>query len=352
MILRGERLDRATVLDRVGDLDQLGSITAAEFSDGPARGSRVLQLRSACGLQVDVLPDRGLDLGAASHDGLPLAWHSPRGFAAPGLTEPGGFGWARGFGGGLLSTCGLSSIGLPSEDAGESHGLHGRIGSIPAQDVTSRRFWAGDDLVLEISGRVRETTLGGVGLELHRTISTVVGTGMLDIQDTVTNIGTVPAPVMFRHHINLGFPLVRDGDQIRLTPDMTAPVRSRDPLPATTQENWRTIVAPTPGAGEEVFQVSLNAERPRVELVDPVTGSARIGIDWDAATLPHLLVWKYPRAGMNVLALEPSSHDDHGRAAARARGDLHDLDPGAQTQFSTRISVYSSDAAERSTPNK
>ena len=53
--------------------------------------------------------------------GRPLAWRSPTGNIAPGLYEPQGIGWLRGFHGGLLTTCGLRNTGIPSDDEGEHH---------------------------------------------------------------------------------------------------------------------------------------------------------------------------------------------------------------------------------------
>jgi hypothetical protein len=48
-----------------------------------ASGDRVLILRVAGGLSLDVLLDRGLDIGAAWWNGIPLAWRSPN------LVDPG-----------------------------------------------------------------------------------------------------------------------------------------------------------------------------------------------------------------------------------------------------------------------
>lgn len=339
MILGTSRVDRRTALRHVGDISQLASITPIEYSDGAARGVRALAVRSAFGLDFDVLVDRGLDLGWASSSGAPLAWLSPRGFAAPAFAETDGFGWGRTFGGGLLTTCGLSSIGRPSTDGDETFGLHGRVSSIPAQQVSHRAEWRGDDYVLVIEGRVIESTLGGATLELKRVITTVAGVAAVTISDTVTNIGSIPAPYMVRHHINLGFPLVRPGDRVAVD---APPPSSRDEASLAKAGAWDLIAEPREDAPEEVFMFSPAVAHDGTATVSLVAadGAPRLTVGWTASTMPGLLVWKFPRDRMNVLALEPSTHDDLGRAHARANGTLTSLAIDDSVSFETNITVH------------
>src|SRR4051794_26858987 len=106
---------------------------AAVRNDPPARLRRgegrvslteVIEL-TAGDMRVNVLPERGLDIGRAWFRGEPVAWESPLGE----LPWQGDF--ARSFGGGLLVTCGLRNVGLPSEGQPQ----HGWYSSLPARDV-------------------------------------------------------------------------------------------------------------------------------------------------------------------------------------------------------------------------
>lgn len=315
-------------------MTQLGQILPLESTDGPGRGGRIYAVRSAYGLNFDVHADRGLDIGWASHAGQPLAWHSPRGFPVGSFAENEGYGWGRSFGGGLLTTCGMASIGLPSIDEGEAFGLHGRVSSIPAQEVICRATWESDDYVLEISGRVIETTLGGPTLELHRTIRTIVGLPAVEITDVVTNLGPGPSPIMMRHHINLGFPLVQPGDRIRANgSDPIARDRHRPEI-----DGWDGIDQVSPTHREEVYALCPELDNNQAQVILAAADSSpKVVIDWDGRTMPQLLVWKHQQHGMNVLALEPSTHGDHGRAEARQRGSLNEVNPGQSISFRTRI---------------
>jgi hypothetical protein len=68
---------------------------------------RVLEFGSESGFDFDVVVDRGFDVGRCSQGGRSLAWISPTGFPGPWFADPEGLGFLRGFGAGLLTTCGL-----------------------------------------------------------------------------------------------------------------------------------------------------------------------------------------------------------------------------------------------------
>lgn len=67
----------------VGNADQLAC--ARESVTGLDRGQpqRAIDLQVTGGLSLRLLPDRGLDVGAAWFDGIPLAWISRVGEVSP-----------------------------------------------------------------------------------------------------------------------------------------------------------------------------------------------------------------------------------------------------------------------------
>ena len=85
-------------------------------SNGPAAGCRAIDLRVPEGIDLRLLPDRGLDAGDAWFGGTKLSWTSP-----VGETAPVGHDWIKSFGGGLMVTCGMRNVGVPSE----GQGMHG-----------------------------------------------------------------------------------------------------------------------------------------------------------------------------------------------------------------------------------
>jgi hypothetical protein len=220
---------------RVGSLDQLARVERVVEDDGPGRGARRVRLVDSAGLDVDVHVDRCLDLGAASYRGVPLAWRSPVGYVAPGLVGPGTDGWLRGFAGGLLTTCGLDTFGAASMDDGQEFGLHGRIGATPAAEVSTWARAVDGDYELGVSGFVRQSSLFGDDLVLHRRITTRMGSGRLLLEDTVTNDGFSAAPHMVLYHCNLGWPLLDQGAEIDVPGARTSP---RDEAAARGMDTW------------------------------------------------------------------------------------------------------------------
>lgn len=137
-----------------------------------------------------------------------------------GITPPQPFSdkgadWLRTFGGGLLTTCGLSHVGGPEQDAFGERGLHGKISNSPAEieSIIQPDPMVGK-LDMSITGRIRETTIFGPRLELKRTISGTLGQPIIRIHDEVVNRGNTSVPHMLLYHFNFGWPLVDEGTDI------------------------------------------------------------------------------------------------------------------------------------------
>lgn len=325
---------------RVVNLDQLASAAASTVEGGPAHGCRALDLRVAGGIDLRVLPDRGLDVGAAWFAGLPLAWISALGEAAP-LAAPGGTDWLERFGGGLVTTCGLRNVGAPSE----GHGQHGAFSHQRARDVRAERRLRDDGQAeLAVAGVVDELEGLTGHLRLERRLVTVTGRGLVELSDRVTNLGshTEPAPLLY--HVNLGAPLWDGGAVLEVTAARVVP---RDDDARAALESWARPPEPDRAAPERVFEHRLvpdGAGWARAVVTNPGLG-LRVEVAWDAATLPRCHQWVHPALG--VLAIEPANCSVLGRAADRAAGTLPVLEPGAGRTTSLRIVAS---AVERSAP--
>jgi hypothetical protein len=116
--------------------DQVASAVSSLVDDGPAAGSRAVDIRVWQGIDLRLLPDRGLDIGAAWFGGTPLAWISPAGEQGPpNPDELVDSAWFDAWGGGLMTTCGLSNVGAPSG----GFGLHGTYTARAAADLQIER---------------------------------------------------------------------------------------------------------------------------------------------------------------------------------------------------------------------
>ena len=185
---------------------------------------------------------------------MPLAWVS-------GVGERGPLGgrlrdddWLRGFGGGLVATCGLRNVGAASE----GHGLHGEIAHQPARDVRVARWIDGEQVVVSASGAVAEISALGHRLELERTWTTRTGEGRLELVDVTRNLGPDPEPAPLLYHVNLGAPLWSAGATLELDASTTTP-RDDDAV-----EPWDHALQPLAGARERVFEHDVAAGRGRV----------------------------------------------------------------------------------------
>jgi len=166
-----EKMAKEELLQRVGDIDQLGYLRLDQSLQGPSKGVRRASFRTAEGLTFAVSLDRGMDIPYAYYRGRPLCWRSPVPERAPSYYEPGGDGWLRSFFGGALTTCGLTHFGPPAEEDGEGHGLHGRISNVPADEVAPHSRWRGDRYLLSVRGKMRQAKVFGENLSLTRTVA-------------------------------------------------------------------------------------------------------------------------------------------------------------------------------------
>ena len=61
--LFGRHWTRTALLQRIGDVSQLGGARLVTLSEGPESGVQVAEVRTGSGLAFSVLPGRGMDLG-------------------------------------------------------------------------------------------------------------------------------------------------------------------------------------------------------------------------------------------------------------------------------------------------
>lgn len=313
---------------RLGHRTPAAAVESSVRTDGPDAGSRRIRLING-ELDLEILPDRGLDLGQLRVAGVPIAWTSPVGF--PLATADGD--WLRAFGGGLLTTCGLLSFGAPSTDEGVAHPLHGRHSSLRAE-VT--RAEVADDAVI-VTGTTREVEVFGSHLELRRTITSPIGTRLVRVDDVVVNRGPTPVEPMVLYHLNLGWPLVDEGTVLATS---AVRVEPRDAEAERGLDTWSRFPAPRPVYPEQVFHHELPEDETIAVTVRSPRGLA-LRIDVDTAQFGSLFHWRVAQdGGPVVLGVEPATTPTiRGRADARARGLLRPLAPGGRLELGVGIEV-------------
>jgi hypothetical protein len=308
--------------------EQLAQVYSDVADDGPGRGSRAISVHPAGGLHVRVLPDRGLDIGAAWLAGSPVAWLSP-----VGETAWSGGDWLAGWAGGLLTTCGLRNVGAPSE----GHPMHGTATGLPASDVrVSRTVEPDGGIAVTVAGTLTDASAFGPVLQVQRTITVRTGRAELAIVDDTANLGhrTEQAPILY--HVNFGHPFLSpqafiDGRRLWSRP--------RDADSARVAETWAVMGSPLADDEDVVFEHGIEPDPEgwaSLRVLSPGAGvAARVA--WDSETLPRVHTWRRATRGSYAMAIEPANCSVLGREQDRADGRAPWLEPGQRRRTRVRI---------------
>jgi len=162
----------------------IGGIETSVIDDGPGRGNRIAWINTGSGLRFKVVIDRAMDIVEAFYNQYSLAWISHGGITTPRPHANSGIEWLYSFAGGLVTTCGLTHVGGPEDDAPMNRGLHDRISNIPASiESVIQPNPVNGKLDMSITGVVKHSMLFGPNLEMRRTISCTLGSPVIRIRD-------------------------------------------------------------------------------------------------------------------------------------------------------------------------
>ena len=298
----------------IGNPSQLVSVRRVCLSEGKAKGTGIIEVRTAGGLELDILPDTGLDIGQCRYQGINMSWTSKNGYDSPAVIDPYENEFVNTFPGGLLYTCGLRSAGPANRDNGEWHPLHGRYHSLQAQQVCAEI--EGDEIV--VRGTIRETALFGHCLEVRRTIRIPVFGTSVTVQDTITNMTPRDEEIMQIYHCNFGYPLLSEKAKLTLPEERETIPRTE--FAATGLGRECEFDPPVDGEEERVFFQKMRSEF-WANLANPDLGVS-MTISWSGETLPILSQWRSMAAGDYVLGLEPTNCYIMGRHEEREKGTL------------------------------
>ncbi len=343
--------DKAKWRHKLSNSHQLGGIETSVVDNGSGRGVRIAWVNTGTGLRYKLVLDRGMDILDAFYNQYSLAWISHAGMVSPQPFSNQGIDWLRTFGGGLLTTCGLSNAGPPNADENGSRGLHGNYSNIPAELVSIRQpDIFSQDLSFEIVAKVRETTTFGPSLEMLRTVSGSVGSAEIQIKDQVTNRGNSPAPHMLLYHINCGWPLIDDGTRIIWQGEKKPKATDANNTEFNRTYDFTRCAPPLDehaGFGEDVAFID-----PKADAGDQVVcGYANdelglaLKISFSKVQMPWLINWQHWGKNEYVTALEPATHPPIGQAAARENGTLILLEPGESRTYDLKLEVLTGEKA-------
>lgn len=296
---------------------QLCSLRRVTMAEGKAKGTDIIEVCTAGGLQVDILPDSGLDIGQVRYRGVNMSYICKNGYDSPAIMAPYETEFSNTFSGGLLYTCGLRNVGPAHRDNGEWHPSHGRYHSLAAEHTGAAI--EGDEVV--VTGTVRESALFGHLLEVRRTIRIPCSGASITLEDTITNLTPRDEELMVIYHCNFGYPMLSE--------------KARLILPEARETTARTEFAQSFIGRECGFDAPIDSEPERVffhrmrsdfhaSLQNPELG-VELALSWSGGTLPVLAEWRSMASGDYVLGLEPTNTYILGRSAERENGTLQTL---------------------------
>lgn len=337
--------------DKVSNHAQVGGIETSILDNGAGRGTRIAWINTGTGLRFKVVIDRAMDIAEAFYNEHSLAWLSHGGITYPQPFSDKGIDWLRTFGGGLLTTCGISHVGGPESDQYGERGLHGLISNSPAEIISiGQPDLRSGELEMHITGIIRETKPFGPSLELKRTISATLGSSAIRIHDEVINRGNTAAPHMLLYHFNFGYPLVDEGTDLLWNGKW---------FPRHGEENARIFKegndfkkCPGPiddhlGGGEEVVLVDIDADifgQSVAGLHNSKLGLA-VAMKFKKEQLPWFANWQHWGEGEYVTGLEPSTHPLTGQAKAREDGTLIFIEPGDKREYDVELEIITDEEA-------
>ena len=284
-------------------------VTVAE---GRAKGQGLIQVKTADGLRLTILEDKGLDILDVEYRGVNLGFLSKNGLTNQNHTEMPGDSFVRYWQGGFLGTCGLRNVGGPCTVDDEPFPLHGRIGLAAAENTGVDV----NDTHIVITGLLRETALFGPALEMHRTIEIPVDGAKIKVRDVVKNLTPEPQPIFLLYHINFGYPFLSEHLKSQFP---AGEVKGRTPEAQKLLAEHAVFTKPVDGANENVFFHMPIAEKPVVKLMNRQLGLA-VDISYDKSQLPVLAQWRCLKSGDYALGIEPSTSYIGGREQELANG--------------------------------
>jgi Domain of unknown function (DUF4432) len=306
MRLFGKERSREELARLVPDITRLAGIRQLREENGAGSGQRLIRIESGGGLSVELFPDRTCDIGQVWCDGTPFCWTGPIGAATPAVLR-GSTPLS-----GLMTACGFDHIRQPESDDGGHYPQHGSMMHQPATILAAEAMWKGDNCTFRVSAEATSFTLERGAVRLRRTIEVPLGGRSLRLNDEVTVLAGA-LPLMAMYHVNLGFPLAGPDSRLTLSGDDVTDA-------CLGSDGVRTCPA-----GHGIAAAEL-AGGPNVD-------APRFALSFDADALPVFQTLRNMAPGINLICLEPATHERLPRAELRKQGLLDPLPAGTVRRF-------------------
>ena len=317
------------------------SVTKQSLHGGHQEGCEMVTVNNGA-LIIRVIPTRGMSILDIVKGDVRMGWDSP----VPEVVNPahidlesrGGLGWLEGFNEWMVR-CGLEYAGHPGTDVminntGEKSEqtltLHGKIGNIPASEVTLHV----DGNTLRLRGTVYEKFFYGPKFKLVTEIATEIGSDTWSINDSLTNLGGADQEFQLIYHGNYGSSILEGGAMVHATAKSVTPMNAHA---AQAVNSWQTYAPPTQGFSEEVYLIEPVADSAgnAYALLHNKAADLATTVSYKIEQLPYFTLWKNTtsREDGYVTGLEPGTGYPFNRMVERSFGRVPKIAPGETRNF-------------------
>lgn len=306
----------------IGHNSQICGVEEHMLTKGKGKGMTLLEIRNGKGLNITLSADRAMDISRIEYMGANIGYFSPCGYVAPQYYDKDGNGFLKSFTAGFMTTCGLTAVGSPCTDDGEALPLHGTVSNIPCEHY----YYTEDDNAIKIYVKVRDAAIFNRQLLLHRTYTISKSENLIQIEDSVENIGSAKSPCMLLYHINMGYPLLSENAIINIPHDS---VKARNKHALEDIDNRLVMEKPQQGYEERCYFYDVKAKEntAAVGIFNPDIKRGLV-IKYDKSTLDCFTQWKMMGKREYVLGLEPGNCTPDGRDINRRDGILKFIESG------------------------
>jgi len=332
-------MNKSDILSYVGNMQQIAFVRPLTYDEGQAKGLGAYHIKNG-DLSLTLLRDKCLDISELSYKNVNLSFLSKPGLQHKGqnASEIG----VRSIMGGFLFTAGLENICSPAVIDGKSYPMHGHIRSTPAEHLSNKAYWEGDEYVLEVSGEMREGELFGENLLLKRKVTTRFPGKSCTIEDVIENQAFRDEAFLILYHINFGYPFLNEHCEILIPSQSVTP---RDEISKKHVDTWAQMEAPIPNEQEYVY-IHTNAKKDEnTSIVGIYNKEMKMGvsIEYDPSVLPYFMQWKTLSAGDYAIGLEPSNASVFGRAYHHEHDSFTKIGPLEKVTSTLKIEIIEGD---------
>lgn len=314
----------------IGHESQLYGVEEHRLVGGKGDGMRLLQVKNGKGLEFTVSVDRCADISRLSFRGINMGYFSPCGYVAPAYHDDKGIGFLKSFTAGFLTTCGLTAVGSPCEDQGETLPLHGTVANIPADQI----YWQEEEQEIRIHAVIKDEGIFSHKLVLYREIDCSLEENCITIKDRIVNRGDAACPAMILYHMNMGYPLLSENAKLYVPSSSVTP---RNERAAEGMDSWQQMIPPQAQFEEQCYfhQFEKNGV---AGIYNPDIHQGLV-ISFDADNLNYFTEWKMMGERVYVLGLEPGNCHPDGRDKMREEGKLTILQPGKSATYEVNVKM-------------